>query len=500
MSPSTFFRYFGSKESLLLADDLDPLILDALKAQPRELSLPQAFRRAYATVLSQLPDDQLEFESTRQRLMFSIPELKAAMYDEYYRTVTVAAEAIAHRIGRAADDFEVRVFAGALTGAMMAAFDSAPPRPRPSTGHWISWTPGCRWTERPHQRGDGCVGAERDTLTRCDRDGIDGDSCSSQGQPAWPRRPVRPGCRRVLGTPAAPGGAGPGSVTLTHLFGQTVVKEPPKRVVSAGYTEQDDLLAVGVVPIAVTNWFGDQPFAVWPWAADKLGGAQPTVLNLDNGIPVDQIAGLKPDLIVAINAGLDADTYQKLSAIAPTVAQSDGDAFFEPWKEQAAAVGQAVFAAEKMKSLVAGVDQKFTDIGKKNPQWTGKKALLMHGALWQGTVVATMAGWRTDFLNQMGLVIADSIKPFGTDQRAVIPRDHIKSVLESADVVIWTTQNPDDQKALLGDPEVAGSLTTAQNRHIFTTKDQAGAIAFASPLSYPVIADQLPPQLTKILG
>lgn len=43
-------------------------------------------------------------------------------------------------------------------------------------------------------------------------------------------------------------------------------------------------------------------------------------------------------------------------------------------------------------------------------------------------------------------------------------------------------------------------MTTAQNRHIFTTKDQAGAIAFASPLSYPVIADQLPPQLTKILG
>lgn len=111
-------------------------------------------------------------------------------------------------------------------------------------------------------------------------------------------------------------------MTLTHLFGQTVIKEPPKRVVSAGFTEQDDLLAVGVVPIAVTNWFGDQPFAVWPWSAPKLGGARPVVLNLDNGIPVDQIAGLKPDLIVAVNAGLDADTYQKLSAIAPTVAQS----------------------------------------------------------------------------------------------------------------------------------------------------------------------------------
>jgi AcrR family transcriptional regulator len=126
VSPSTFFRYFPSKESLLLADDLDPLILAAFEAQPPELSLIQAFRRSYEAVMAHLPSDQLEFENTRQRLMFSIPELKAAMYDEYYRTVNVMAEAISRRIGRPATDFEVRVFVGALTGAMMAAFNNAP--------------------------------------------------------------------------------------------------------------------------------------------------------------------------------------------------------------------------------------------------------------------------------------------------------------------------------------------------------------------------------------
>jgi iron complex transport system substrate-binding protein len=308
---------------------------------------------------------------------------------------------------------------------------------------------------------------------------------------------VSGGCSSHKPAPGTPGG---GSVTITHLFGQTVIKEPPKRVVSAGYTEQDDLLAVGVVPIAVTNWWGDQPFAVWPWAQPKLGAAQPVVLNLDNAIPIDQIAGLKPDLIVAINAGVDAVTYQKLSAIAPTVPQSDGDAFFEPWKDQATAIGQAVFQADQMKSLIDAVDQKFAAVAQKNPQWKGKKALLLQGTLWQGSVVATMGGWRTDFLNEMGLVIADSIKPFGVDYRAVIPRDHIKAVIDSADVLIWSTESPDDQKALLADPEIAVSQATAQNRHIFTTKDQAGAIAFSSVLSYPLVADQLPPQIGKILG
>ena len=109
-----------------IADDLDPLILAAFEAQPPELSPIEAIRRAYETTMAGLSPEQLEFENTRQRLMFSIPELKAAMYDEYYRTVNVMAELIGRRIDRPADDFEVRVFVGALTGAMMAAYDSAP--------------------------------------------------------------------------------------------------------------------------------------------------------------------------------------------------------------------------------------------------------------------------------------------------------------------------------------------------------------------------------------
>ena len=57
-----------------------------------------------------------------------------------------------------------------------------------------------------------------------------------------------------------------GSVTVKHVFGETTIPAPPTRVVSAGFTEQEDLLAVGVVPIAVTDWFGGEPFGVWPWA------------------------------------------------------------------------------------------------------------------------------------------------------------------------------------------------------------------------------------------
>ena len=126
VSPSTFFRYFPTKESVLLADDMDPMILNALEEQPADLSPSQAVRRAYQAAMANLSEDQREFENTRQRLMFSIPELKAAMYDEYYRTITTFAEAVGRRIDRDAGDFELRVFAGALTGAMMAVYEPGP--------------------------------------------------------------------------------------------------------------------------------------------------------------------------------------------------------------------------------------------------------------------------------------------------------------------------------------------------------------------------------------
>jgi iron complex transport system substrate-binding protein len=295
-----------------------------------------------------------------------------------------------------------------------------------------------------------------------------------------------------------------GSVTIKHAFGETKIAGPPKRVVSAGYTDQDDLLALGVVPVAVTNWFGDQPFGVWPWAQQQLGTAQPVVLDLSNGLQIEQIALLKPDLIVATNAGLDADSYTKLSAIAPTIAQSGQDAFFEPWKDQATTIGQAVFKGDEMRKLISGLDDKFVNAGKNNASFSGKKAFLVRGAFAGDSAEITAAGWRTDFLTQMGFVIGDGIDTYidhgGNGATALVPRDRAVSVLDEADVLIWTTESDEERAALLADPTFAKLKATKTNRNVLTGKDLAGAITFATVLSYAMVADQLPPLIAKVLA
>src|SRR5882724_4280879 len=78
VSPSTFFRYFPSKESVLMADDLDRVTVEALARQPPDLSPLHAFRRAFDITMETVSEDNWELERVRQRLVFSIPELKAA--------------------------------------------------------------------------------------------------------------------------------------------------------------------------------------------------------------------------------------------------------------------------------------------------------------------------------------------------------------------------------------------------------------------------------------
>ncbi|KKF03502.1 putative ABC transporter substrate-binding lipoprotein YhfQ precursor [Mycolicibacterium obuense] len=286
--------------------------------------------------------------------------------------------------------------------------------------------------------------------------------------------------------------ASDGSVTVTHAFGETKIPKPPTRVVSAGLNDADDLLALGVVPVAITDWFGGEPFGVWPWAQARLGGATPAVLSLADGVQVEQIAAARPDLIVATNAGLDQDTYQALTAIAPTIAQSGRSAFFEPWRDQAALIGQATFHHDDMTKMVSDIDASLKKVKDDHPEFANKTVLLLDGRVDAGGARVTGPAWRRAFLTDMGLTLADA--------DGTIAPDRLGQVLDSADVVIWATESDEEQAALLADPVIAASRATTRKHTVFTGKELAGAIAYASVLSYPVVIDKLPPMIATALS
>ena len=120
VSPATFYRYFPTKEDVVLQDDLDVLTLEALEAQPAGLSPLAAVRGAVAAAQAGFTQEEQERFQQTTRLTMAVPEIRARAMDEFARTIDVTAAALARRTGRKPDDLAVRALAGAIFGVIMA--------------------------------------------------------------------------------------------------------------------------------------------------------------------------------------------------------------------------------------------------------------------------------------------------------------------------------------------------------------------------------------------
>ena len=124
VSPSTFFRYFPTKEDVVLYDAFDPAIIEAIRAQPANISPISAIRTGIRLGLGQAPRDQLAQQDERAALILSVPEVRMRMLDEFARTTLLFSEVIAERVGRKPDDIAVRALVGAVMGVGLATWFS----------------------------------------------------------------------------------------------------------------------------------------------------------------------------------------------------------------------------------------------------------------------------------------------------------------------------------------------------------------------------------------
>ncbi|KJK52023.1 iron siderophore-binding protein [Lentzea aerocolonigenes] len=190
-------------------------------------------------------------------------------------------------------------------------------------------------------------------------------------------------------TPASTPGANNASggtfpTKVEHFFGTTEIKEAPKRVLSLGYTDDQTLLALGVVPVGMvdqyTNPEGTKPDinTQWAWVKDKWGSATPEVVmkNGDTEPNYEKIAQLRPDLIVAVYSEATQDWYDKLTKIAPVVGRTkeEKEPFSAKWQDNVLQIAKAVGKGDEGAKLIKGLDDKLADAKKANPDFANQTA------------------------------------------------------------------------------------------------------------------------------
>ncbi|WP_224403539.1 ABC transporter substrate-binding protein [Pseudonocardia sp. ICBG1034] len=208
----------------------------------------------------------------------------------------------------------------------------------------------------------------------------------------------------------APVDGGVGHRSVAHAFGTTEITGVPGRVVTLGWGPAEAALAVGVVPVAVPQGRdnGGDESGLHPWTAEHLRThdlTRPAVLSsgaADDPAP-EEIAALRPDLILATEAGLTTQQYAVLSRIAPTVAHP-GEAWATPWRDVIRISGHALGRPAESERVLTALDERTRAAALAHPEFVGltiTAATTYEGAL----IVYTASEPRAQLLAQLGFVV-----------------------------------------------------------------------------------------------
>jgi AcrR family transcriptional regulator len=123
ISPRTFFRYFPSKEDVVIWDEYDPLVPELLQARPDDEPAAETLRAVIREALSGLYRSDPERLLGRVRLLFSVSELRARFAEEQQRGMETLAPLLEQKRWTQTDDLQLRAIGAALIAAVFVALD-----------------------------------------------------------------------------------------------------------------------------------------------------------------------------------------------------------------------------------------------------------------------------------------------------------------------------------------------------------------------------------------
>ena len=300
--------------------------------------------------------------------------------------------------------------------------------------------------------------------------------------------------------PAGPAAGSAFPVSVEHKYGTTEIKAVPERVVTLGLSDQDPVLALGVVPVGAIDWFLERPYGKWPWAQPLWAGQAPEIVGERDEFNLEKVAALKPDLILALYSGMSKDQYTKLSQIAPTVGQPKGFAdYAAPWQDMTRLAGKALGQDAKAEELITGIDAKLAEMAKANPSFAGKSVAVVEPYESGKYAVFAPDDPKVVLLTKLGFTTPQSIVDAAGDEYAAEIGSEQLSLVD-VDKLVFLTGDAGTQKTVEAD-KVYQTLKVAQAKGaVFLPYEEpplGAALSFSTVLSIPYALDQMVPLLSK---
>ncbi len=119
ISPSTFFRYFPTKEDVVVQDEYDDLVVESFRQAGASQDPLGVLRGTVLAALGGVDAAELAKSMQRTELVFGVPALRARSLENTLTLFGLASRAFAEGAGRPADDPAVQVFVGACVGGFL---------------------------------------------------------------------------------------------------------------------------------------------------------------------------------------------------------------------------------------------------------------------------------------------------------------------------------------------------------------------------------------------
>ncbi|QQD77647.1 iron-siderophore ABC transporter substrate-binding protein [Curtobacterium sp. YC1] len=313
---------------------------------------------------------------------------------------------------------------------------------------------------------------------------------------------VLAGCASGSGSDSSTGSSSGSSdaafpVSITTGLGTTTIESEPKRVVALGWGDAETALELGVQPVGASDWLAFGGDGVGPWLKGAYDESPKIIQTLEPSY--EDILKLDPDVILDVKSSGDKERYDKLSAIAPTVAiPKGGENYLASTEQQTTMIAKALGKESEGKELLSGLDDAYAKAREAHPDFAGKTAVVgAYSSEGFGAYASTDS--RSTFMRNLGFEIPEAIDEQAGKEFSVRLSDENLDLLD-ADLTLILPIYVDASEASSNKLFQKVPSVEAGHAIVFDDQDVSSAFSMGTTAAIEWALDKLPAQFEEKLG